>query len=114
MQKRHLKTECEDLEDCKSIKSCPKRHPKRCKRYALGNCRFKNECAYDHQKPTINKDQKLLNDKIEVLDKVVHSLTWKVLSLEAEAEKRRRKKVSIEFMEELKKPEAFKVKYVEN
>ena len=113
MQKRHPKTECEDLEDCKSIKSCPKRHPKRCKRYAWGNCRFKNECAYDHQNPTINKDEKLLNDKIEVLEKVVRSLTRKDLSLEAEAEKRK-KKVTIEFMEDLKKPEAFKVKDVEN
>ena len=43
----------------------------------------------------------------------MHALNRKVLSLEAEAEKRR-KKVTIEFMKEPKKPKAFKVKDGEN
>ena len=91
-KRKHLRTENEDLEDCKNVQSCHKRHPKRCKSYALGNCRFKNSCAYKYHKPTINKDHKILDDKVELLEKVVHALTRKVLSLEEEAEKRKKER----------------------
>ena len=59
--------------------------------------------------PTIDIDHKPLNDKVEVLEKIVHTLTRKVLSLEAEAEKGR-KKDTIKVIEEPNKPKAFKVK----
>ena len=73
----------------------------------MENCRFENGCAYNHHKPTINIDQKLLNDKEEVLEKILHTLTQKVLNLEAEAEKGR-KKDTIKVIEEPKKLKAFR------
>ena len=84
-----------------------------CKSYVLGNCRFKNSCAYKHHKPTINKDHRLLSDKVEVLEKFVHSRTRKVLSPEEEAEKRR-KNNTIKVFKKPKKPKALKVKDNEN
>lgn len=94
--KRHLSSECEDLE-CKNSKGCEKRHPKRCKRYASGNCRFEN-CAYKHQKPTIAEDPEQLKEKLQVIEKVLHAMTRKVLSLETEVEQLK-KKSNIESLE---------------
>ena len=84
-----------------------------CKSYVLGNSRFKNSCAYKHNKRTFNKDHKLLSDKVEVLEKVVNARTRKVLSLEEKAEKRRKKDI-IKVIKEPKKPQALKVKDNEN
>ena len=103
-KKIHFSTECEDLDDCENLRTCQKRHPKRCKRYVTGKCRFENGCAYNHQKQPkakdhdhlkekvellekgVKKDNDNLKQKIEVLEKVTHALTRKVLSLEKELE----------------------------
>ena len=53
---KHFIEECQDLSKCKSLKKCDKRHPKCCKRFALGLCPFENKCAYKHQQPYVNKD----------------------------------------------------------
>ena len=74
----------------------------------MGKCRFENDCAYKHFKPETqedpekikgkigamekavqqitksNKENKLLKEKLEVLEKVVHALTRKAFSFEAE------------------------------
>ena len=90
-KRTHFNSECEDLDTCKNIKSCQKRHPKRCKKYASKNCRFNKSCAYNHQKPTPDKDHELLNEKVSVLEKVVHELKQKVLSMELEIEQLKKK-----------------------
>ena len=93
------------------MKSCDKRHPKRCKKHDSGKCRFDKTCAYKHLEPTKNneygtlkekvqrleqvvhmeenknKDNDIMKEKVQQLDKVVHALARKVLSLEKELEK---------------------------
>ena len=85
-KRKHLKEECEYLDKCNNIKICKKRHPKRCNKYDSGKCKFE-ECAYKHQKPTENADHELLKQKVEMLEKVLHAMTRKVLSLETKVEK---------------------------
>ena len=86
-KKKHLSSECADLEECKNSKGCQKRHPKLCKRYASGNCRFENGCAYKHKKSSTTEENEQLKDKLQVFEKVLHAMTRKVLSLETEVEK---------------------------
>ena len=57
-----LKQNVKILRAAKASKAAPKETPKGAKGMHGGNCRFKNVCAYDHQKPTINKDQKGINE----------------------------------------------------
>ena len=83
---KHFDEECENLSECDNVKNCHKRHPKRCKRFDSGNCSFKKQCAYKHQKPSVDKDQVKINEKVEVLEKVVEALTQKVISLETKLE----------------------------
>ena len=82
--KKHFNTECKDLGDCKSTKTCHKRHPKKCKRYDIGNCRFEDGCAYKHHMPTQNTDHAQFKEKLEQMEKVLHAMTRKVLSLETD------------------------------
>ena len=91
--KIHFSSECPDLEGCKNSKGCKKRHPKRCNRYASGSCRFENGCAYKHQKPTTNEDpeQQKLKETVQVMEKVLHAMTRKVLALETEVERLKKK-----------------------
>ena len=73
-EKKHVLYECEDL-DCKTPKNCPKRHPKRCRKYDLGKCIFKSECAYKHLQPTTNQDHEELKVRVEALEKAVQEIT---------------------------------------
>jgi myosin heavy subunit len=72
-KKKHYKSECEHLDDCNTQKNCPKRHPKRCRKYDSGNCRFQSDCAYKHLQPKTNEDHKQLKQKLEALEKVVQT-----------------------------------------
>ena len=107
-KRQHLSTECEDLDNCKSIKICKKRHPKSCKKHVFGKCRFGESCAYKHHKPAENKDHEELKDKMAVLEKVMHAMTRKVLSLESEVEKLKKKNI-LNIEDELKEIEYNKV-----
>ena len=115
-KKKHVTLECEDP-DCMISKNCKQRHPKPCRKYNLGKCRFENECAYKHIKPHINqdheqlkenikvlekaveelsktnKDNEQLNDKVLVLEKVLHAMTRKVLNLETELKDIKKKSI---------------------
>ena len=51
---------CENVENC-SVKNCHKRHPKICRNFNYGNCRHKEQCAYQH--PQHDK-QTSLNEQI--------------------------------------------------
>ena len=50
-RRKHFNEECKDLNKCKNTKTCRKRHPKYCIKYASGKCRFQNDCAYQQQYP---------------------------------------------------------------
>ena len=83
-KRRHFVEECNDLSKCKVIKSCLKRHPKACKKFVTGHCRFENDCAYKHEKLIPNKEQVEMTEKLKQLEVVLHAMTRKVLSMEKE------------------------------
>ena len=83
-KRRHFSEECKDLSRCKSIKTCVKRHPKACKQYASGHCRFESGCAYKHEEPIPNKEQIQMAQKVQKLEQVLHAMTRKVLAMEEE------------------------------
>ena len=99
-KRRHFNEECKDLDKCSSIKTCRKRHPKHCKRYDSGQCRYKEDCTYKHQEPIKNMEQAQMVEKLKKLETVVHALTRKVLSLEEEMIKIKKNKKVIEVDEE--------------
>ena len=84
-KRKHFSEECKDLAMCKNMKMCMKRHPKGCKRYSEGQCRFERGCAYKHQDEAINKEQVNLHDKVLELEKVVKVITEKHVSLNEKA-----------------------------
>ena len=59
-----------------------KRHPKYCKRYASGHCRFEDGCAYKHEDQRNIKENTQNITKVKELEKEVAALSNKVLSLE--------------------------------
>ena len=85
--KEHVKNECEDLSACREIKSCKKRHPKICRRFALENfCKFGKECSYVHNTKEHSKickdvhddileDMKNLKAEVDLIKKTVQSLS---------------------------------------
>jgi hypothetical protein len=97
-KKRHFKEECIDLAACKTIKICMKRHPKSCTKYAMGQCRHENDCDYKHKDPVKNTEHNQMAEKLKQLEKVVHALTRKVLSLEEELTEIRKNKTKDEHL----------------
>ena len=111
-KRKHFTKVCENLSSCTNINECKKTHPKTCKRFKIENeCRFNKDCAYSHVASKLNqekcslKDQvedleKRVNDltniieskKLQQLEKVVHALTRKVLSLEDQVKVMKNKK----------------------
>ena len=83
-KRKHFNEECKDLNKCKDIQTCRKRHPKYCIKYASGKCRFQNDCAYKHQDPIKNVEDAQTAEKYKSLETVVQARTRKVLSLEEE------------------------------
>jgi hypothetical protein len=67
-RRRHFSEECEHLSTCKSINSCMKRHPRPCKKFALGQCKYKNHCAYKHLEPKENREQSEMIEKVKQLE----------------------------------------------
>ena len=110
-KRKHLSEECKDLQNCKNMKSCEKRHPKRCKKHDSEKCRFGEISTYKRLEPeqnkefdimkeklqkleeivqkehTKNKEYDILKEKLKKLEQVVPALTRKVLSLENELKK---------------------------
>ena len=91
--------------------TCQKRHPKNCKRYSSGKCRFKNDCAFKHPSSSVVKDQCEIEQKVQFLENIVYKLTLKLLNVEEELklfklnEGSETQKVKInEFKEDIKKP----------
>ena len=68
----------------KNMKTCFKRHPKSCKRFYSGQCKFGKDRAYKHEEQKQNEEQSLMIEKVKQMEKVVHALTRKVIWLETE------------------------------
>ena len=82
-KRQHYTEEC-DNQNCQERNTCQKRHPKPCKRYSSGNCRFKKDCAFKHPRMIVVKDQCELEQKLKFLENIVHELTLKLLDVEEE------------------------------
>ena len=73
--KQHLEETCQELSACQKPNNCHKRHPKECKRYEKGFCRFGIGCAYSHQeKSTLKAGNKEINVKVEMLKKMMFEI----------------------------------------
>ena len=49
-----------------------------CRRISSGNnCRFKDKCSYDPTRSNSEEEKKVLNEKVEILEKTVNELTNK-------------------------------------
>ena len=84
-KKKHLKELCKDLSACVDPRSCHKRHPRGCKRYALeGFCRFGDGCGYHHKERLPNKSILEVNKKVEELEKALNKMADKIFHLEVE------------------------------
>ena len=82
--KQHLEETCQELSACQKPNNCHKRHPKECKRYEKGFCRFGIGCAYSHQeKSTLKAGNKEINVKVEMLEKMVFEMAEKIMKLES-------------------------------
>ena len=114
-KKKHFTEVCENLSRCNNMNECEKRHPKACRRFKAENeCRFKKDCAYSHIESWHDQEKNMLKEKIEILEntvkdlsnsiseskkldqieKVLHALKRKVLSLEDEFKVMKNKKAT--------------------
>ena len=85
---------------------CQKRHPTSCKKYTLGKCRFKNDCAYLQESTSAVQDQCEVKDKVRFLENFVHELFHKILDMEEEIKTmKNQKSVQSKYNEDLKKTE---------
>ena len=83
-KKIHLVQLCEDLDKFKNIKTCKLRHPKGCKKFAVGQCRFGEECEYHHKDKTKSNEQCICKDKVYKLEIKIETMALKILALETE------------------------------
>ena len=83
-KKIHYIQDCKDLEDCKNVQNCQQRHPKVCKKFAAGKCRFGDDCDYSHQKTIKRNEQQKHNEKMDVLENKVDVMALKIHALETE------------------------------
>ena len=99
-KKKNLKEFCKDLYACVDQKSCHKRHPRECKRYALeGFCRLGDGCVYHHKELSPNKRILEVDKKVEELEKALNKMADKIVNLEVELKEMK-----------LKQKEAVKIK----
>ena len=80
-KRKHFTNVCESLSRCTNIKTCQKIHPKACRRFKTGNqCKFKEDCAYDHTRKNHDEEKNNLKEKVDLLEKLVNEITNKVES----------------------------------
>ena len=97
----------------KGIKTCSKRHPRNCKNYFSGNCKFKSDCCYHHQEqiPEPNEEHlklvqkinelKKVVQKVNELEKVVQAQNRMVLKMEEEITELKKKNVASKGVDKL-------------
>ena len=70
------------------MKSCPKRHPKVCKRYDTENeCRFGEKCSCQHKTSIKSLEQNELKETVKQMEIVIKELAIEVTCLESELNK---------------------------
>ena len=75
-KRKHYKEECNN-QNCQEKNTCQKRHHKSCRRYSLGNIRFKKDCAFKHPSKLVVKDQCEIEQKVKFLENIVHEMAAK-------------------------------------
>ena len=79
----HLTEVCGNISNCKDVKECQKKQPKKCKRFIANNgCRFREDCAYNHQSAKDDEERNELKEKVDILDNIVTASTIKLEKLE--------------------------------
>ena len=82
---QHLVEICENLTACENVKSCHKRHPRVCKKFALQKvCSFGADCAYQHQEENGYNQIKI---KVIELENIVTEMSKKISQLESKLQK---------------------------
>ena len=89
-----------------------KTHPKPCKQFASDKCKFKNSCSYSHQEPRKIEEQSEMIEKVKQLEKVLHAMTRKVLSLEEEIMKIKKNTTKNKIVKELRNLKGVKEKAI--
>ena len=83
-KRKHFIEDCKELSNCHQVKICPRRHPKPCKRFASGYCRFQKDCSYSHEiipKVTVKCEH---TETINILEKIVREITLKFIKVDNE------------------------------
>ena len=80
--KKDYKQVCQNSSSCKSMKSCPKRHPKVCKRYDTENEVWRK--VLQHKTYVKSLEQNELKEKVKQKELVIMELALKVTCLESE------------------------------
>ena len=83
-KKIHFAQICEDFDKCKNIQTCKLRHPKRCKKFADGCCRFADTCEYHHQDQIKSNEYLKCKDTMAKLNKKGETMALKNFDLETE------------------------------
>ena len=82
-KRKHYSEICQEFKACQTIETCPKRHPKRCKKnISESGCHFGSDCAYRHE---INNDTIKAGEtdaKIDRLEKIVIEMASKLVDKE--------------------------------
>ena len=80
-KRKHYKEVCKQDESCQAIKTCTKRHPKKCKKNETERgCRFGIECSYhyntEHDVPKAGETKNYLawKEKVNILENSVAKL----------------------------------------
>ena len=84
-RRKHYQEKCEELGACKGARTCPKRHPKACKRFNTDKgCTFKNECAYKHTDVHVTPKETPIEwkKKVEDLELQVNEMANKLFPIQ--------------------------------
>lgn len=110
-KRKHDDEICSNVHECR-VKTCTKRHPKKCKRFEEnGKCFYKDDCAYLHREGAMNQDKlmemiglcmvkheteiKILNEEVKHLKDVIQNMTEKTFSFEKNEQSTNFKSVTV-------------------
>ena len=90
-RRRHYREICIENENCKARMECPKRHPKKCKKYRTEKgCRFGSDCSYEHTiqhvstKANETQENLILKNKVVLLEASLKDLENKMCIIQEE------------------------------
>ena len=119
-KRKHFTEVCEDLSRCTEVKECQKIHPKICRRFSLEKeYRFKEYCEYTHEGSNSDNEKEVLKERVDLLEKEVNELTSiletrNLEQIEKGVHALARKVLSLENKMEVMKNKTEKVKQMSN